>query len=176
MQTEKEKEIENQTRIVVPVYKESKNKKEIPSAVFIEKVEAFCIEFGVVNVIESLTNALNKFQFTEGQFQRFKNSMLAKLPEIEKAIETIRFLKANEEPEMDVKFMLNDGIFCKAHAKKEDKGWDSLKLNAIKSQFYILCITPSCPDLYYITNSNISTPHQAKYPDSLSLKSKPTPN
>ena len=119
---------ENQTRVVVPVYKESKNQKEIPSAVFIEKVESFCQQYGTVNVIQSLTNALNKFQFTEGQFQRFKNSMLSKLPEIEKAIETISFLQANQEPELDIKFMVNDGIFCKAHAKKDNKGISSISL------------------------------------------------
>ena len=109
-------------KTVVPVYKESKTGKQIPSAVFIEKVQDFCKEYGVDNVIESLTNALNKFQFTEGQFTKFKNSMTIKVPEIEKAIELIQFLENNEEETTECNFQLNDGIFCTATAKKDNKG------------------------------------------------------
>ena len=110
------------TKIVVPVYKELKSDKKIPAAVFIEKVHDFCKEYGVDNVIESLTNALNKFQFTEGQFMRFKNSMQSKVPEIEKAIELITHLKNSKEPTIDCQFPLNDGIYCPAEAERNDVG------------------------------------------------------
>ena len=110
------------TKIVVPVYKESKTDKQIPSAVFIEKVEDFSKTYGVDNVIESLTNALNKFQFTEGQFLKFKNSMSVKVPEIEKAVELIEFLQNSKEESTECNFMLNDGIYCTATAKKDNKG------------------------------------------------------
>ena len=110
------------TKVVVPVYKELKSDKQIPAAVFIEKVHDFCKQYGIDNVIESLTNALNKFQFTEGQFMKFKNSMQSKLPEIEKAIELIAHLKASDEDTIQTNFPLNDGIYCSAEAKKNDVG------------------------------------------------------
>ena len=110
------------TKIVVPVYKELKSEKQIPSAVFIEKVHDFCSKYGVDNVIESLTNALNKFQFTEGQFMKFKNSMQNKLPEIEKAIELIQHLKRSQEDTIQCQFPLNDGVYCTAEAKRNDVG------------------------------------------------------
>ena len=110
------------TKIVVPVYKELKSDKKIPAAVFIEKVHDFCAEYGVENVIESLTNALNKFQFTENQFMRFKNSMQSKVPEIEKAIELITHLKNSEEPTVQCQFPLNDGVYCPAEAQRNDVG------------------------------------------------------
>ena len=110
------------TKVVVPVYKELKSDKQIPAAVFIEKVHDFCKQYGIDNVIESLTNALNKFQFTEGQFMKFKNSMQSKLPEIEKAIELISHLKASNEDTIQTNFPLNDGIYCSAEAKRNDVG------------------------------------------------------
>ena len=112
------------TKIIVPVYQELKSDKKIPAAVFIEKVHEFCKEYGVNNVIESLTNALNKFQFTEGQFMRFKNSMQNKVPEIEKAIELITHLKCSTEDTVQCQFPLNDGVYCPAVAKRNDIGRD----------------------------------------------------
>ena len=110
------------TKVVVPVYKEIKSDKQIPAAVFIEKVQDFCRKYGVDNVIEALTNALNKFQFTEGQFMKFKNSMQSKLPEIEKAIELITHLKDSNEDTIQTNFPLNDGIYCSAEAKRNNIG------------------------------------------------------
>ena len=108
------------TKVVVPVYKELKTNKQIPAAVFIEKVHDFCSQYGLDNVIESLSNALNKFQFTEGQFMKFKNSMQNKVPEIEKAIELVKHLQQSEEDTVQCQFPLNDGVYCYAEAKRND--------------------------------------------------------
>ena len=112
----------DKTKIVVPVYKESKVDKQIPAAVFIENIHTFCSQYGIDNVIESLTNALNKFQFTESQFMKFKTSMQSKIPEIEKALELISHLKESDEDTIQCRFPLNDGIYCSAEAKKNDIG------------------------------------------------------
>ena len=106
----------------VPVYQDFKSDSHIPKAFFIENIENFCKEYGLLNVVESLKNGLNKFKFTESQFTRFKDSMSVKIPEIEKALETITYLKKNNDEEKECNFLLNDGIYCTATATNNEKG------------------------------------------------------
>ena len=77
----------------VPVLKnENTPTGEKPTAIFIESAQEFCERHGTDRVLEALGAAYRKFKFTEGQFMRFKRSMLIKVPEIEKALKLIDYL------------------------------------------------------------------------------------
>jgi len=78
------------------------------------------VDYGLEVVTESLSQAYSKFKFTEGQFLKYKESMKYKIPEIEKAIKLIGFLKlkADDEEALETNYLLTDGIFAKAKMNK----------------------------------------------------------
>ncbi len=109
-------------KVTVPVLKEDINgTQKLPTAIFIESMDAFCKEYGIENVAEAVTSAYNRFKFTETQFQKYRSSMSNKLPEIEKAIELISHLHSSEQKEIKTKFALTEGVFVEAVSERNDK-------------------------------------------------------
>ncbi len=107
----------------VPILKdEVLDNTKIPSAIFIESVEDFCKQYGLESVIEEVTAAYNKFKFTESQFLKYRDSMSAKIPEIEKAITLINHLKSQKdiEDEIRTKFLLTEAIYTEAVCTDRD--------------------------------------------------------
>ena len=99
----------------VPILKDDVvDNTKIPSAIFIESVEDFCKQYGLESVIEEVNAAYNKFKFTESQFLKYRDSMSAKIPEIEKAITLINHLKTQKEEEIRTKFLLTEAIYTEA--------------------------------------------------------------
>merc|ERR1712039_99239 len=92
-----------------------------------ENVEEFCKKYGLEVVTESLSQAYSKFKFTEGQFMKYKESMRYKIPEIEKAIKLIGYLRSKKDSEevLETNYLLTDGVFSKARL---DKGLDNVCL------------------------------------------------
>ena len=79
----------------VPVI-EKKKDDTLPYAIFFDSVQDICSEYGAEEIVKALRVAQQKFQFTEQQFRRFLYSMNTKIPQIEKTIETIKYLDNSE--------------------------------------------------------------------------------
>ena len=126
-----------ETKKDIPVIKENTNQSgKIPAAIFIESAEVFCKEHGIEPVVQALNVAYNKFKFTEDQFTKYKESMGVKIPEIEKAIKLVEFLKTNDEDSIKTKFQLTDGLYTEAECKQKDVVYLWLGANTIVEYNY----------------------------------------
>ncbi len=105
----------------IPILKDEViDNSKVPSALFIDSVEDFCKQYGLEPVIEEVTAAHNKFKFTESQFLKYRDSMRAKMPEIEKAIQLITHLKSEKEGDIKTKFLLTEAIYTEAVCTDKD--------------------------------------------------------
>ena len=121
----------------IPVIKEDTNQTgKIPSAIFIESAEDYCKEHGIDPVVQALSTAYNKFKFTEGQFTKYKESMNVKIPEIEKAIKLIEYLKDSDDDSLTTKFPLTDGLYTEAECTQKDVVYLWLGANTIVEYNY----------------------------------------
>ena len=109
---------------------EKKEGSAFPLVKFLDDVERIIQENGFETVLEEMRGVFQKLKFTENQFHKFKESMLFKIPEIEKAIELIKFQEEDQksEEEQIIKFSLNDCMF--KEAKISQKGIVYLWLGA----------------------------------------------
>ncbi|GLE02577.1 hypothetical protein PINS_up011415 [Pythium insidiosum] len=96
-----------------------RNARGIPSAVFVENVEAFMTTIGIRS-IEPLVGALqqlySKYKFMEVNLQKNRDSFKRKIPETEKDLEMLRHLlqKQEEGENIQTHFSLADNVYAKA--------------------------------------------------------------
>ena len=87
-----------------------------------DNIEDICKK-GVDSVLSELDQQYNRYRLAEGQLLRSHQSMITKIPEIEKTIQMVEALASNQSKkaiysEMDVDFLISEGIFVKGRAKE----------------------------------------------------------
>jgi len=100
------------------------NPRGIPYAPFVDRVEDYVSSRAdVEGALKSFQEMISKYQFMEANNQRRVAGLKDKIPDIQKTLDTVRFLQAREsdsEP-LETSFELNDTLFAKAHIHKTDE-------------------------------------------------------
>ncbi|KAK8221904.1 peptide chain release factor 1 [Zalaria obscura] len=94
------------------------NPRGIPYAPFVDKVEDYVTSRAEVEgTLKSFSEMISKYQFMEVNTQRRAAGLKDKIPDIEKTLDTVRFLKTRKsdaEP-IETMFELNDTLYAKAN-------------------------------------------------------------
>ncbi|RKP09091.1 Prefoldin, subunit 3 [Thamnocephalis sphaerospora] len=102
-----------------------KNPRGIPKALFVEDVSAFLsgykdsTELG----LRHLQEVLSKYRFMEANMLQRKQSMLSKIPEIEKTLQMAKYLeerKASSEEPISVQYELHDTLYATARVQPRE--------------------------------------------------------
>jgi prefoldin subunit 5 len=100
------------------------NPRGIPKAPFVDRVEDYVTDRSEVeSTINSFKEMISKYQFMQANTQRRAAGLKDKIPDIQKTLETVRFLKTrgdDAEP-METTFELNDTLFAKAEVPPTDE-------------------------------------------------------
>lgn len=125
------KMVETETNLtVIPLVDKSiKNERNIPTMIFIENIPEFCIKYGAEQLVEELNVYYNKYKYLEAQTQRHSESIKLKIPDIEKAIESVEFLREklienknkNSNENVKLEFMVAHNLWAKADVPVTDK-------------------------------------------------------
>ncbi len=94
-----------------------KNEKNIPAMTFIEDVPEWCNKYGAEQLVEELNVFYNKYKYMEAQTQKHSDSIKLKIPDIEKAIESVQFIKDEYEKQVkdiSLDFMVAHNLWAKA--------------------------------------------------------------
>lgn len=106
-----------------------KNEKNVPQMVFIENVPEWCNKYGAEQLVEELNVYYNKYKYMEAQTIKHSESIKMKIPDMEKAIETVEFLKekyddkvkTQNEDNIKLDFMVAHNLWAKADVPVSDK-------------------------------------------------------
>lgn len=117
------------TTTIPLVDKSIKNEKSIPAMIFIENIPDYCSRYGAEQLVEELNIFHNKYKYMEAQTQKHSDSIKQKIPDIEKAIESVEFLqekyKENEKQKgsdcVNLDFMVSHNLWAKAEVPVTDK-------------------------------------------------------
>ncbi|KAI1136527.1 Prefoldin, subunit 3 [Hypoxylon sp. FL0543] len=93
------------------------NPRGIPYAPFVDKVEDYVTSRDdVQSTLRSFQEMISKYQFMELNLQRRVAGLKDKMPDIEKTLETVKFLKTrtDESDPIETTFELNDTLYAKA--------------------------------------------------------------
>jgi len=93
------------------------NPRGIPFAPFVDKVEDYVASREEVETtLKSFQEMISKYQFMEVNTQRRAAGLNDKIPDIQKTLETVRFLKTRKPDSnpIEATFELNDTLFAKA--------------------------------------------------------------
>ncbi|MCJ1400817.1 peptide chain release factor 1 [Xylographa trunciseda] len=100
------------------------NPRGIPFAPFVDKVEDYVSSRAEVDgTMKSFQEMISKYQFMEVNTQRRSAGLKDKIPDIQKTLDTVQFLKTRE-PDADpleATFELNDTLYAKAHVPYTDE-------------------------------------------------------
>ncbi|OAK99815.1 Prefoldin, subunit 3 [Phaeosphaeriaceae sp. SRC1lsM3a] len=100
------------------------NPRGIPVAPFVDRVEDYVTDRSEVeSTINSFKEMISKYQFMQQNTQRRAAGLTDKIPDIQKTLETVRFLKSRKddaEP-LETTFELNDTLFAKAEVPPTDE-------------------------------------------------------
>lgn len=92
-----------------------KNTRNVPTMIFIENVNAMIDKYTAERLIEDLNVYLNKFKYMEANIARNSEGLKGKLPDIEKAIETIEYMEKKEKnAALNVDYMVSNNLWAKA--------------------------------------------------------------
>ncbi|GIZ47731.1 hypothetical protein CKM354_001081600 [Cercospora kikuchii] len=112
------------------------NPRGIPYAPFVDRVEDYVSSRAdVEGALKSFQEMISKYQFMEANNQRRIVGLKDKIPDIQKTLETVRFLqqrKEDAEP-LEATFELNDTLFAKANIHKTDEVYLWLGANVMLS-------------------------------------------
>ncbi|WPG97330.1 Hypothetical protein R9X50_00010400 [Acrodontium crateriforme] len=100
------------------------NPRGIPFAPFVDKVEDYVTSRAdVEGVLKSFQEFISKYQFMEVNTQRRAMGLKENIPDMQKTLDTVRFLKTrNDDSEpLETTFELNDTLYAKAAIKKTDE-------------------------------------------------------
>ncbi|KAI1659524.1 Prefoldin, subunit 3 [Daldinia decipiens] len=93
------------------------NPRGIPQAPFVDKVEDYVTSRDdVQSTLRSFQEMISKYQFMELNLQRRVAGLKDKMPDIQKTLETVKFLKTRTEESdpIETTFELNDTLYAKA--------------------------------------------------------------
>ncbi|KAH0543975.1 peptide chain release factor 1 [Glutinoglossum americanum] len=114
----------------------STNPRGIPYAPFVDRVEDYVSSREEVEpTLKSFQEMISKYQFMEVNTQRRAAGLKDKLPDIQKTLDTVQFLKtrkAGSDP-IEATFELNDTLYAKAHVPPTDEVYLWLGANVMLS-------------------------------------------
>ncbi|KAF4305551.1 putative prefoldin subunit [Botryosphaeria dothidea] len=93
------------------------NPRGIPYAPFVDKVEDYVTSRAEVEpTLKSFQEMISKYQFMEVNTQRRAAGLKDKIPDIQKTLDTVRFLKTRKpgSDPIETTFELNDTLYAKA--------------------------------------------------------------
>ncbi|KAL1305988.1 hypothetical protein AAFC00_004122 [Neodothiora populina] len=100
------------------------NPRGIPFAPFVDKVEEYVTSRAdVESTLKSFQEMISKYQFMEVNTQRRAAGLTDKIPDIQKTLDTVQFLKSRKpdaEP-IETLFELNDTLYAKAEVGKTEE-------------------------------------------------------
>ncbi|KAI1259613.1 Prefoldin subunit-domain-containing protein [Xylariaceae sp. FL1019] len=112
------------------------NPRGIPYAPFVDKVEDYVSSRAEVEpTLRSFQEMISKYQFMEVNLQRRIAGLQDKMPDIQKTLETVRFLKtrtAKSDP-IETTFELNDTLYAKASVPPAEEVYLWLGANVMLS-------------------------------------------
>ncbi|KAG5934286.1 hypothetical protein E4U60_003971 [Claviceps pazoutovae] len=93
------------------------NPRGIPQAPFVDKVEDYvATRQDVEPTLRKFQEMISKYQFMEMNIQKRMGGLQEKIPEIQKTLDTVRFLKSrkDETEPIETTFELNDTLYTRA--------------------------------------------------------------
>ncbi|CRG85683.1 Prefoldin subunit 3 [Talaromyces islandicus] len=106
---------------------EGTNPRGIPIAPFVDNVSDYVTSRSEVEgTLKSFQEMISKYQFMEMNTQRRSVGLKEKIPDIQKTLEMVKFLKLrrtaeNEDDELlETNFELNDTLYARATVSKQD--------------------------------------------------------
>ncbi|KAK4250025.1 Prefoldin subunit-domain-containing protein [Corynascus novoguineensis] len=112
------------------------NPRGIPYAPFVDKVEDYVTSRADVEpTLRRFQEMIAKYQFMEQNLQRRVAGLKDKMPDIQKTLETVRFLKlrTGESDPIETTFELNDTLHAKAEIPPTDEVYLWLGANVMLS-------------------------------------------
>ncbi|KAK3376738.1 Prefoldin subunit-domain-containing protein [Lasiosphaeria ovina] len=112
------------------------NPRGIPYAPFVDKVEDYVATHADVEpTLRNFQEMIAKYQFMEQNLQRRVAGLKDKLPDIQKTLDTVRFLelRKNEPEPIETTFELNDTLYAKAEVPPTDEVYIWLGANVMLS-------------------------------------------
>ncbi|KAI1371212.1 Prefoldin, subunit 3 [Hypoxylon crocopeplum] len=100
------------------------NPRGIPYAPFVDKVEDYITSRDdVQSTLRSFQEMISKYQFMELNLQRRVAGLKDKMPDIQKTLDTVRFLqtRTEESDPIETTFELNDTLYAKASIPPTDE-------------------------------------------------------
>ncbi|KAL6707415.1 peptide chain release factor 1 [Coniothyrium glycines] len=102
----------------------STNPRGIPRAPFVDRVEDYVTDRSEVEgTINNFKEMISKYQFMQQNTQRRAAGLKDKIPDIQKTLETVRFLESRKEDDdpLETTFELNDTLYAKAEVPPTDE-------------------------------------------------------
>ncbi|OAA82049.1 Prefoldin, subunit 3 [Akanthomyces lecanii RCEF 1005] len=118
------------------------NPRGIPTAPFVDKVEDYVSSRDdVETTLRSFQELISKYQFMEMNLQRRMAGLKDKIPDIQKTLDTVQFMKLrkDESEPIETTFELNDTLYSRANIPPTEEVYIWLgallesKLNAAKT-------------------------------------------
>ncbi|OAA49630.1 Prefoldin, subunit 3 [Metarhizium rileyi] len=112
------------------------NPRGIPYAPFVDKVEDYVTTRDEVEpTLRSFQEMISKYQFMEMNLQRRMAGLKDKIPEIQKTLDTVRFLKLrkDETEPIETTFELNETLYSRANVPATDEVYIWLGANVMLS-------------------------------------------
>ncbi|GAO18609.1 hypothetical protein UVI_02062020 [Ustilaginoidea virens] len=112
------------------------NPRGIPSAPFVDNVEDYvATRQDVEPTLRSFQEMISKYQFMELNLQRRMAGLKGKIPEIEKTLDTVKFLKLRKDATdaIETTFEVNDTLYSRAKIPPTDEVYIWLGANVMLS-------------------------------------------
>ncbi|KAH6686831.1 prefoldin subunit 3 [Plectosphaerella plurivora] len=112
------------------------NPRGIPYAPFVDKVEDYvATRADVEPTLRNFQEMISKYQFMELNLQKRMTGLKEKIPDIQKTVDTVRFLKVKkDDPEpVETTFELNDTLYAKANIPPTEEVYIWLGANVMLS-------------------------------------------
>ncbi|KUJ10670.1 Prefoldin, subunit 3 [Mollisia scopiformis] len=112
------------------------NPRGIPYAPFVDKIEDYVTSRAdVETTLKSFQEMISKYQFMEANQQRRAAGLKDKMPDIQKTLDTVKFLKTRKpgSDPIEATFELNDTLYAKAEIPPTDEVYLWLGANVMLS-------------------------------------------
>ncbi|EGX96664.1 prefoldin subunit 3 [Cordyceps militaris CM01] len=112
------------------------NPRGIPTAPFVDKVEDYVTSRGEVEgTLQRFQELISKYQFMEMNLQRRMAGLKDKIPDIQKTLDTVQFMKLrkDESEPIETTFELNDTLYARANIPPTEEVYIWLGANVMLS-------------------------------------------
>ncbi|KAJ3498098.1 hypothetical protein NLG97_g1386 [Lecanicillium saksenae] len=112
------------------------NPRGIPTAPFVDKVEDYVSSRGEVEgTLRSFQELISKYQFMEMNLQRRMAGLKDKIPDIQKTLDTVQFMKLrkDESEPIETTFELNETLYSRANIPPTEEVYIWLGANVMLS-------------------------------------------